>query len=143
MNVQTIPISALTLDPELQPRAVMDSDLVAEYVDSIDGGAEFPAVVAFGDGCLFLVDGFHRVAAYRHLGRSDVTAVVHDGTREQTLRYALAANAAHGARRSRGDLVRAYDTAVRYGLVEPADANMPCSPSTSHGRSKTEARSPR
>jgi hypothetical protein len=26
----TIPISALTLDPELQPRAVMDTDLIAE-----------------------------------------------------------------------------------------------------------------
>jgi DNA-binding NarL/FixJ family response regulator len=123
MNEQTIPISALTLDPELQPRAVMDADLIDEYADAMSEGAEFPAVVAFRDGAVFLVDGFHRVAACQRLGRSEVTAVVHDGTREQALRYALSANAAHGARRSPGDLIRAYDTAVRNGLVDPGDAN--------------------
>jgi ParB-like chromosome segregation protein Spo0J len=123
MNEQTIPISALTLDPELQPRAVMDADLIDEYADAMSEGAEFPAVVAFRDGAVFLVDGFHRVAACQRLGKSEVAAVVNDGAREQALRYALAANAAHYARRSPGDLIRAYETAVRHGLVDPADAN--------------------
>jgi DNA-binding NarL/FixJ family response regulator len=151
-EMATIPISIITLDPELQPRAVMDAGLVADYVDAMEGGAEFPPVVVFRDAAaVFLTDGFHRLAACRSLGKSEVVAVVHDGTREQALRYALGANAAHGARRSPGDLARAYDTAVRNGLVDPGDAKavqamIRCSPRRAAELtqlSRTEARDAR
>ncbi len=65
------------------------------YVDHLAGSA--PVVVYDVGGELLLADGYHRVAAARHLGRGVISAEVRKGTRADALRFA-----AELAQRQRG-----------------------------------------
>ena len=119
-----IPLDSLTLDPELQPRAVIDKALMEEYGQHLVDGGEFPPVVAFNDGKVcWLADGFHRWHTHKALGYDDIEAKVSKGTREDALRYSLSANAEHGARRCNGDYVRGYKIACKNNLLRPDDVD--------------------
>jgi len=67
----TIPLSALRILPEVQSRASLNQDTIAEYAEALhpkeDGhpGDSFPPIIVVQDGDGYIVaDGFHRCAAY-------------------------------------------------------------------------------
>ena len=102
------PLSDITLDQRLQPRAALDAETVEDYAARYSEGADMPAVTLFHDGTTFwLADGFTRVAAARKAGRDTIPATVCEGTFHDALLFAAAANAAHGLRRSNADKRRA------------------------------------
>ena len=104
----------LIIDPaiQLQARGV-ETETVQAYVEAISGGADFPPAVAFNEnGDLWLADGFHRVAAWRFCGKSEVPVDIRDGTRTDALVYAATANAEHGKPMSRREKREAGDRLI-------------------------------
>ena len=110
-KVASMPLDALTLDVELQPRETIDLELVAEYAEAIAAGAVFPPVTVFQNGKaeLLLADGWHRFYGHERAGRDQIEVEVIEGDRLAALRFSLAANAKHGRRRDDGTLQRAYE----------------------------------
>ncbi len=86
----------IDLDVQLKARRV-DQETVAAYVDALTNGATFPPVILFRqDGLLWLADGFHRVAAARFMGATEIEAEIVEGGKEAATLYAATANVAHG-----------------------------------------------
>lgn len=96
LPITTLPIGAIVIDDRLQPRSDGLSD---EHVASLMETPETwpPIVVARCNGGLFLIDGFHRHEAARHLGLSELAATIYD-PREGTdlFNVAFRLNAKHG-----------------------------------------------
>jgi hypothetical protein len=108
------PLSEITVDKALQARLRMDQDAISEYADVIFTGGTLPAVDIFtvsveGAPVNYLVDGFHRHAAFKKLGIMDLPANVHTGTYAEAMVFAAGANRGHGLRRSNGDKRRAVE----------------------------------
>lgn len=102
--MKAINLAAIRLDGETQSRAEINNEAVAEYVDAIKDGAEFPPIVVFFDGATYwLGDGFHRVHAFRTAGRASINADVRDGTQADAQLFSYSANTGHGLRRSNAD----------------------------------------
>lgn len=121
MNV--LPLAALTLDEELQPRAAIDRTVLENYVQLLVDGVRFPPVVAFRDGAmLWLADGFHRWHAHKVIDADEVEVEIIDGSRRDALLYSLSANAKHGLQRGATDYKRGYEIACRHKLVDPLDS---------------------
>lgn len=120
--MSVLPMDALTLDEELQPRAAIDRTVLENYVQLLVDGVRFPPVVAFNDGNVtWLSDGFHRWHSRKVLDLGDIEVDVRHGTRRDALLFSLSANAKHGLQRGATDYTRAYDIACRNGLVDPTD----------------------
>jgi cell division protein FtsB len=58
----------------------------------------------------WLADGFHRVAAWSSIGRVEVPAEIRQGDRRRAILHSVAANSAHGLRRTNADKRRAVTT---------------------------------
>lgn len=110
-----LPLDGITVDPDIQTRAAMNDDTVADYAEAMLAGARFPPVDVFreGKGTAWLADGFHRVAAAHHAGLADIDVVVHPGGRREALLHAVGANARHGLRRTIADRRRAIEALLR------------------------------
>jgi hypothetical protein len=106
-----LPLSSLTLDPRVQPRATIDPAIVTSYAQAMIGGADFPPVTVLGDGIggLWLVDGFHRVLALAEAGFQNVECDVQPGGIVEAVIAACGVNADHGWRRSNEDKHRAVN----------------------------------
>jgi hypothetical protein len=123
-DIELIPLTRLTLDPELQPRAAIDRTVLENYVQLLVDGVRFPPVVVFQDAAVFwLADGFHRWHSRKVLDLEDIEAEIVDGSRLDALLYSLSANSRHGLQRGAKDYRRAYNIAVSNGLVEPTDSD--------------------
>jgi len=91
----------------------MDMGIVDEYAESMRLGDGFPPVSVCFDGTdRWLLDGFHRVYAARKAGLTSIQAKVWKGNRDDALWMSLAANKAHGLRRTNEDKVRAVTVAL-------------------------------
>ena len=105
--VKTLAHADIRTDGGTQPRAEISADLVTEYTEAMQAGAQFPPVVIYYDGSdYWLADGFHRLRALANLGRP-VLADVRQGTRRDAVLYSAGANATHGQRRTNADKRRA------------------------------------
>ena len=94
-------LSELVLDPELQPRKSLHAEKVEEYAQCMKDGACFPPIhcgrLKDGDRTLYLLDGFHRVAAIKSLGTLVASGTVEEyDTREDMFVYAFRVNSLHG-----------------------------------------------
>jgi hypothetical protein len=106
-------VSEIVTSAGTQIRVAMDGEIVTEYVEAMQRGAEFPPIVVFRDGSQnILADGFYRLAATRTQGADEIVAEVRRGTRSDALKYALSANAAHGLRRTNADKRRSVEMAL-------------------------------
>lgn len=112
-----VPPSELHFDPRCQSRIAIDSDAVAEYQAAYEAKAEMPPPEVFSvDGALYVVDGYHRVAAAIGAGVSFLrVTIVGEGTMDQAVWRATSANRGHGLRRTNADKRRA----VRMALESP------------------------
>lgn len=112
-ETKTLFIKDLKLDQEFQARSRINLQVVKDYENSISAGATMPPIEVVQTANEFiLVDGFHRLLAYRNLGRDRVVAVVNAGDHGTALRHAVSANQTHGLQRSRDDKVRAVVMAL-------------------------------
>lgn len=99
-----VPISTLTIDPKIQPRAAVDPSVIADYAEAMIAGDKFPPIIVFHDGKRrFVADGFQRVEAARQAKLREVSADVRKGTRRDAILFACGCNAYHGARRTNDD----------------------------------------
>src|SRR5574343_1170380 len=116
MNVMIINLKLISIvtDAGTQIRSCIDERTVAEYSEAFLDGAKFPPVVVFHDGSRYiLADGFHRIMAAQRAELLDIAAEVRKGTKSDALRFGLAANAAHGLRRTNADKLRSVSLAVQ------------------------------
>lgn len=92
-----IALDSLVMDENLQVRTKLDDATIQKYVGVIKSGMEMPAIsVARVDQMYMLVDGWHRVAAYRFIGLTKIKAVVVEATRSEARWLAADANLRHG-----------------------------------------------
>ena len=114
MSTQTLPIEKITTDVGLQMRDAESETVIDDYAEAIRQGDVFPPVTVYTDGTHFwLVDGFHRLAAYKKCGLDSIPCVVRQGTFNEAKACACEANTDHGHRRSNQDkrnAVREYLT---------------------------------
>lgn len=114
----SLPIDSIRIDGGTQSRASINEAAVAEYAEAMaDPATVFPPVIAYFDGREYwLADGFHRLAAWRQIGRTDIPAEIRQGDRRAAILHSVAANSAHGLRRTNDDKRRAVLT-----LLEDAE----------------------
>lgn len=107
----------ITIDERIQVRVGgLDQGKVHEYAVVMAEGGVFPPVVLFRDGeTLYLADGFHRVAAARRAGKSDILAEIRPGGFDGAVEYAEDANLAHGFALSTRDKRNIFDRRAQRG----------------------------
>jgi hypothetical protein len=92
LNLLTIKIDGGT-----QARVSLNQDVVKEYAESMREGDVFPPVTVFFDGSdYWLADGFHRYFATNFNGYTSIEADVKNGTLEDAILFAFAANGKRG-----------------------------------------------
>ena len=102
--MQSIEISRIKVTESSQARMCLNSDVIDHYKSLVEDGIDFPPVTVFFDGGdYWLADGFHRVAAFKGAGASEIPAEVRQGTTRDAKLYALSANHAHGLPRTVAD----------------------------------------
>lgn len=113
-EIRRVALDELRVDGGTQPRARMDQGTVEEYAEFLRGNPnkDLPpgSSVLDPEGRHWLYDGFHRREAYGLAGRKDMPVVVVDGSQRQAVFLSLAANAAHGLKRTNDDKRRAVET---------------------------------
>jgi hypothetical protein len=105
-KVKQLALKNVTVDPKCQSRADgLDEATVAEYVEALAGGAEFPPLVVYHDtaGTNWLSEGFHRFEAYTRHGAKAVPVEMRPGNREAAILNSVGSNAAHGLKRTNKD----------------------------------------
>lgn len=112
-ETRMIPLTDIKTNGGTQSREGLDKTTVEEYTDAMKNGAEFPPVVVVGG---WLVDGFHRVAAARAAGWSEILAICEEGTKEDAQWRSFGVNNAHGLRRNRNDKRKAVTNAIKHPL---------------------------
>lgn len=109
--MKTINIKTIRIDGGTQSRVEINNEIVTEYAQAIQSGAEFPAVVVFNDGVdNWLADGFHRFHAHNQAGKTSIAADVRSGTARDAVLYSLGANGTHGLNRTNADKRKAVTT---------------------------------
>ncbi len=102
MSIEKRKLSRLRLLDQLQSRARIDMEAVAEYSAWLRDNPkkEMAAIVVFDD---LVADGFHRKLAYDSAGRTWIRALSFPGGARAALLYSCGANAEHGVRRTNAD----------------------------------------
>lgn len=96
-GVVDVAIDRIVRSPDLQPRKGLDLPTVKRYAAQMDEGHQFPPLTIYQVGTvLYLVDGWHRLAAAELLDHGFVPARVLMGTFEEAQWAAAKANLDHG-----------------------------------------------
>lgn len=115
MATKTLKLSQIRLDGNTQPRVELDEGLIDEYKEAYQAEANMPPLDVMFDGASFwLWDGFHRRWGAERAGLEKVKCVVTKGTQKDAQWASLAANQAHGLRRSSADKAKAVKAALRH-----------------------------
>src|SRR5262249_6681477 len=95
---RTVSLDVIHADEQAQPRAALDTDRVAEYVEAMVRGEKFPRLVLFQDkqGRYWLADGFHRYYAAIKLEWKTIECIVYSGELRDAVLFSCGANATHG-----------------------------------------------
>ena len=103
-NKTEISIESIIIDRQYQGRATTDAAVVGHYFEAMEHGDIFPPLEVYEVNFdYFLIDGFHRLEAYRRFGAKSVDAYVTEGTADQAMVAALTANQSHGLQLSNAD----------------------------------------
>lgn len=88
------------------------------------GAARDPIRVARVGAALYLVDGFHRLEAYRRMGKPTIPAMVAKMSKTEARDYARASNAMNGKGYSRADKERIWQSFVAEGRHKDTFGNL-------------------
>lgn len=110
----------IDIDQNLQMRATTAEDVIEEYAEAVD---DLPPVTIItssleGKDSWFLVDGFHRFAAHRKAGRTEIKASFTLGQYDDALLFAMSANYKNGMRPSDADKQRSIKRLLKSAIVE-------------------------
>lgn len=90
-------LDVIRTDGGTQIRSGLNEEKVAEYLEAMQEGDQFPEIVVHYDGTNYwLSSGFHRLAAVKRLGRRDIAVKIEQGSLDDARDYACSANARHG-----------------------------------------------
>lgn len=92
-------IENINTEAGTQVRVELDEERVESYAAAMQRGEELPPIHVFqreGDSTYILSDGYHRLAAARKLGKTEVEVKVHVGDRRDAVLLAIEANTRHG-----------------------------------------------
>lgn len=119
MSERKIATVDVALRERCQCRAALRDDVVDEYAELYRTKVALPPLDVFDvSGDLVLVDGFHRYAAARKAEIKWLRVhVVGKGTEDDAVEVALAANQAHGLKRTNADKRRAVELALVHPTV--------------------------
>jgi hypothetical protein len=88
----------------VQPRERIDPSVVSEYLERLQDGDTFPAVVVhLIDKKYLLVSGYHRFEAAILAGEKIIRCEVRKGNLRDAILYSTGCNATHGHRRTWAD----------------------------------------
>jgi hypothetical protein len=110
VRIEALPLGEITADRRVQPRAVTDHTVVAEYAELMASGewdwdSPGAALTVFDDGERYwLTDGYHRYYAARGAELDGVPAEIHEGSLRDAIWHSLSANARRGLRRTADDV---------------------------------------
>ena len=122
MKTQIIKIDSIVRKQELYPRTQVSWYVAYKYSEAMKAGAKFPPItVAFLDGKYILVDGWHRINAFKKNGETHTQAEVLKGIDEQQIYIeAVKRNDAHGFPLSAYELRKAALLMQKWG-IEPIE----------------------
>lgn len=113
-GTRKIRLCDIRADGDTQPRARMDNLTISEYAEEVKAKRKFPPLEVYYDGATYwLVDGFHRHAAYLRENISQVDVVITQGSLEEARWASLNKNHSHGLRRTNEDKRKAVETALK------------------------------
>lgn len=96
-------LSLITDDKECQQRGMTYPHEVNRYVEAMQNGDVFPPIDVVFDGTAYwLWDGFHRLAATKHVGHKTIMANVRPGTKRDAILLSLTVNTKHGIPKQKG-----------------------------------------
>ena len=99
---------------KFRTRAAESTDLVAYYTACMKANDVFPPLrIVKVDRTHHLVDGFHRLAAYRAVQAKQATVEVTEGTWRDAMWFALKGNRAHGMPLTNVDMHRVVQIVVQ------------------------------
>jgi hypothetical protein len=121
-QIHMLDVDSIRTDGGTQSRQSINHDHVNDLVEALGAGATLPPIDVVWDSALtyWLCDGYHRLWAYRQIGRQQIAANIHQGNLEDAQWRSYAANQTHGLRRSPDDKERA----IRSALQHPNGATM-------------------
>lgn len=107
----------IRMHPEMQPRFSMDTDHIDDLRQSMENGSfkfqEYPLVVHRIEKILYVVDGWHRMAAAARAGMDTVWAVITDSESvEKSAFIACAFNATNSLKRTNDDKRKCVERAM-------------------------------
>lgn len=116
MDIQMVPIAGLVLDYDLYPRTQVNGIHVRDMCDAIEAGVHMPPVIA-DKKTKRVVDGFHRVTAYKRNGQKEIKTEwrIYNNDSELFL-DAVQLNASHGQKFSHYEIVRIFTKCQTLGV---------------------------
>jgi len=116
--MENVNINKLLLDYNFYPRNSIDSYHVSEMVEAMNAGTVFPPIV-FDKKTSKVVDGFHRISAFRKLKIQEVEAIGKKYKNEGDLFLdAVRYNSSHGRNLTTHDKIRIITLAEDFGIDE-------------------------
>lgn len=104
-------IGAIVMDERLQSRVEISEEVVSEYAEAINDGAEFPPVLVYFDSInYFLTDGYHRLLAHKRAEKVSILCDVRPGSITDAIFHSTGVNTSHGMRRTYADKRKAVMT---------------------------------
>ncbi len=103
-----LPLDRIIIPQGLLPRIFgVNEEKVEEYAEAMENGAEFPPIKVWqkSDGTYQVIDGVHRITAYRKLGRKYTEAEIVQDIKDEIdfMEHAIKENLKHGLPLSRED----------------------------------------
>jgi len=118
MKTKIVDIVSLVEDLELWPREKIDGSHIKMMVQSIKAGVEMPPIRISETGNI-IIDGFHRVRAYKKLKKVAILAEVKKyATRAEMLLDSIAMNSRHGRKLTYYDQARCILKATEQGIPD-------------------------
>ncbi len=121
-ELTNLDLSLIVIDPELQPRELMDHARITQYAEDMLVGIVFPPLRVFRvsdrDNRYYLTSGFHRFDAGQEAGLEAMAAEVVDGTFAEAMWDAAGSNlewdkSTEGIRRRHADKQRSVRMALQ------------------------------
>lgn len=121
MARRMLALDEIILSDELYPRTHTDFRTVKTYAEAMLQGATFPPLTVVEDqGTYYLLDGWHRHAAWKQVGMGKIPVKIKDISRDQWFAVALAENTKHGRPLTQKEKVTAI-LRLRRSKVKDAD----------------------
>lgn len=113
-QAEKISIQSIVVDKTIYPRKHMEKGLVAEYIELLKSGGSFKERIVLEEGTNRVLDGIHRLEAFKEIGATEIEIVFHkipDGM--PPIVYAAFLNSQHGLRLEKNEKKEVARAAIK------------------------------